>query len=76
MQKRSRREAGSWSADEVFLQPWFLDHEHAAAVRSVVPDHFVHKMRFYFEDWAVSSADHERGGTARTGCATSALPEF
>src|SRR5436305_1315763 len=51
MQKRSRRQARISPADGVFLQPWFLDHEHAAAVRSVVPDHFVHKMRFYFEDW-------------------------
>jgi integrase-like protein len=51
MKRRCRRKARSWSAEEVFLQPWFLDHEHAAAVRSVVSDHFVHKMRFYFEDW-------------------------
>ncbi len=51
MQKRSPRKARSRSTDEVFLQPWFLDPEHAAAIRSVVPDHFVHKMRFYFEDW-------------------------
>ena len=51
MEKRARHESRSRSIDEVLLQPWFLDHEHAAAVRSVVPDHFVHKMRFYFEDW-------------------------
>lgn len=47
MQKRSRFE----SVDEVFLQPWFLDWHRAAAIRRMVPDHFLHKMRFYFEDW-------------------------
>jgi hypothetical protein len=38
-------------ADEVFLQPWFLDKKCAAAVRRLIPRICSHKMRFYFEDW-------------------------
>jgi len=51
MEKRSRRASGDYLAEEVFLQPWFLDHQRAAAIRHIASDHFVNKMRFYFEDW-------------------------
>jgi hypothetical protein len=39
------------SMKDLFLQPWFLDRACAAAIRRMVPELFVHKMRFYFEDW-------------------------
>lgn len=51
MQKRSRSKSASCSFDDLFLQPWFLDTRRAAAIRRIVPDRFVRKMRFYFEDW-------------------------
>jgi len=37
--------------DEIFLQPWFLSQDIAAAVRRIIPDLFLKKMRYYFEDW-------------------------
>ena len=37
--------------DTIFLQPWFLNKKCASAIRSLVPDAFVRKMRFYFDDW-------------------------
>ncbi len=37
--------------DEVFLQPWFLSQDIACAVRKIIPDLFLNKMRYYFEDW-------------------------
>jgi hypothetical protein len=37
--------------DSIFLQPWFLNKKCASAIRSLVPEAFVHKMRFYFDDW-------------------------
>ena len=37
--------------DDIFLQPWFLSKDIAFAVRHLIPDTFLNKMRFYFEDW-------------------------
>lgn len=51
VRKNSQRRSSSCSVDEVFLQPWFLDHRAAVAVRRLVPDLFLRRMRFYFEDW-------------------------
>src|SRR5690349_12880370 len=51
MRKDSRRRRSCCMEGDIFLQPWFLDSKHAAAIRSMVPEDFVHKMRFYFEDW-------------------------
>ncbi len=60
MQKSSRLKSSSSLADEIFLQPWFLDRRRAEAIRRMVPDHFVHKMRFYFEDWGCLVCDSKR----------------
>jgi len=46
-----KHDGRDFAVDEVLLQPWFLDVKQAAAVRRVVPDHFLQKMRFYFADW-------------------------
>jgi hypothetical protein len=37
--------------DEIFLQPWFLSQDTACAIRRIIPDLFLNKMRYYFEDW-------------------------
>ena len=38
------------SAD-LLLQPWFLDKKRSSAIRRMMPEFFIHKMRFYFQDW-------------------------
>lgn len=37
--------------DDIFLQPWFVSKEIASAICHLIPDTFLSKMRFYFEDW-------------------------
>ena len=51
--KRGAREASPPTpiADEMFLQPWFLDKKCSSAVRRLIPRICIRKMRFYFEDW-------------------------
>lgn len=46
-----RKNYASHELDSIFLQPWFLNKKCASAIRSLVPEAFVHKMRFYFDDW-------------------------
>jgi hypothetical protein len=60
VRKDSRRRSHSCAVEEVFLQPWFLDHKAATAVRRIVPDRFVKKMRFYFEDWGCLVCESKR----------------
>ena len=48
---RSRGSSARFSMKELFLQPWFLDKKCASAIRRMVPQVLVHKMRLYFEDW-------------------------
>src|ERR1700739_3461650 len=37
--------------DETLLQPWFVSLEIAQAVRRLLPEEHIRKMRFYFDDW-------------------------
>ena len=60
MEKRSRSKSKRRLLEEIFLQPWFLDVRRAAAIRRMVPDHFVRKMRFYFEDWGCLVCETKR----------------
>jgi len=55
MKKRQRSgsesPAQSLSTEELLLPPWFLDYRCASALRKMMPEILVHKMRFYFDDW-------------------------
>lgn len=37
--------------DDIFLQPWFVGKQRAAAIHRLIPDAYFQKMLFYFEDW-------------------------
>src|SRR5947207_14073992 len=37
--------------DDIFLQPWYLPQQTAAAMRKIMPSEQRHKMKFYFEDY-------------------------
>ena len=37
--------------DDIFVQPWFVDRDTAAAIRHIIPEHVFRKMRLYFDDW-------------------------
>jgi hypothetical protein len=37
--------------EDTFLQPWFVPLQIAQAIRRLLPDTHIRKMRFYFDDW-------------------------
>lgn len=47
----SRNEKAKSLLDEIFLQPWFVGRQSAAAIHRLIPDPYFQKMLFYFEDW-------------------------
>ena len=50
MMKR-RTEAGIPVDDQVFMLPWFLPKQTYLAVRRILPNIHIAKMRYYFEDY-------------------------
>ena len=62
--------------DSIFLQPWFLNKKCASAIRSLVPEAFVHKMRFYFDDWGCLVCRSKKRRMQQTECVTSVRLEF
>ena len=49
--KMKRTEAGIPVDDQVFMLPWFLPKQTYLAVRRILPNIHIAKMRYYFEDY-------------------------
>lgn len=50
-QKTKVAPRGEFPNEEVFLQPWYLPRDVFLAVRRILPNIHLSKMRFYFEDY-------------------------
>jgi hypothetical protein len=48
---KRRTEAGIPIDDQVFMLPWFLPKQTYLAVRRILPNIHIAKMRYYFEDY-------------------------
>ena len=48
---KRRTEAGIPADDQVFMLPWFLPKQTYLAVRRILPNIHIAKMRYYFEDY-------------------------
>ena len=48
---KHRTEAGIPIDDQVFMLPWFLPKQTYLAVRRILPNIHIAKMRYYFEDY-------------------------
>ena len=48
---KPRTEAGIPVDDQVFMLPWFLPKQTYLAVRRILPNIHIAKMRYYFEDY-------------------------
>ena len=48
---KRRTEAGIPTDDQVFMLPWFLPKQTYLAVRRILPNIHIAKMRYYFEDY-------------------------
>ena len=48
---KRRTEAGIPVDDQVFMLPWFLPKQTYLAVRRILPNIHIAKMRYYFEDY-------------------------
>ena len=48
---KRRTEAGIPVDDQVFMLPWFLPKQAYLAVRRILPNIHIAKMRYYFEDY-------------------------
>jgi len=61
-----------FSPDELVMQPWFLPHRVAFAIRSLSPPDYRHKMRHFFDDYGcmICKQDHDYGsnGMCRRCC--------
>ena len=51
MKMKRRTEAGIPIDDQVFMLPWFLPKHTYLAVRRILPNIHIAKMRYYFEDY-------------------------
>jgi hypothetical protein len=49
--RKTRARSRESFLEETLLQPWFVPSETAQAIRRLLPDTHIHKMRFYFDDW-------------------------
>ena len=49
--RKTRQRLTESLRDETLLQPWFLPLGIAQAIRRLLPEDQIRKMRFYFDDW-------------------------